>query len=192
MSNPRTINAGLPQGSPLSPTLFNLYVADLPKLNNIQIAQFADDTAIFSSDSSINLIRNRIQLYLHMLDSWATKLKIQLNPSKTSAKIFTLRPYTPPTPMTLNNNTIEWLPPNKPVKYLGLQLDTKLNWKQHIDNKIIQAKTKLLQLKPLIHRNSSIPFNSAILIYKTIIRPLLLYACPVWINASKTNIKKFK
>lgn len=111
MSNPRTINAGLPQGSPLSPTLFNLYVADLPKLNNIQIAQFADDTAIFSSDSSINLIRNRIQLYLHMLDSWATKLKIQLNPSKTSAKIFTLRPYTPPTPMTLNNNTIEWLPP---------------------------------------------------------------------------------
>lgn len=82
--------------------------------------------------------------------------------------------------------------PNKPVKYLGLQLDTKLNWKQHIDNKIIQAKTKLLQLKPLIHRNSSIPFNSAILIYKTIIRPLLLYACPVWINASKTNIKKIQ
>lgn len=192
ISNPRTINAGLPQGSPLSPTLFNLYVADLPKVNNIQIAQFADDTAIFSSDASLNVIRNKIQLYLHMLDSWACRLKIQLNPSKTSAKIFTLRPYTPPTPMTLNNNTIEWLPPNKPVKYLGLQLDTKLNWKHHIDSKLTQAKIKLMQLKPLIHRGSSIPLNSAILIYKTVLRPLLLYACPIWINASKTNTQKIQ
>ena len=133
-----------------------------------------------------------MQLYLNLIDSWATKLKIQLNPSKTAAKIFTLRPYSPPTPLTLNNEPIIWHPQNSTIKYLGLHIDTKLNWKKHIQNKVNQAKVKLLQLKPIINRNSSLPYNTAIIIYKSILRPLLLYACPIWINAAKTNIHKIQ
>lgn len=41
----RKMNDGLPQGSVLAPTLFNLYMSDLPKTEGI-IFQFADDIAI--------------------------------------------------------------------------------------------------------------------------------------------------
>jgi len=153
-SNPRPIVAGLPQRSLLSSTLFNIYVAGLPTLNSIKIAQFANDTYVFFSGPELNRIRNTMQLYLNLVDSWAAKLKIQLNPSKTAAKIFSLRPYTSPTPLTLNNETINWHSPSSPIKYLGLNLDTKLNWKKHIQIKVNQAKLKLMQLKPIINRNS--------------------------------------
>lgn len=71
-------------------------------------------------------------------------------------------------------------------------MDTKLNWKQHIDIKIIQTKNKLHQLKTLINRKNYLPYKTAITLFKTIIRPTLLYACPVWINAAKTNINKIQ
>lgn len=191
-SNPRRIIAGLPQGSPLSPTLFNIYTADIPITSHTHIAQFADDTAIFMSNHSTNQICKQIQTHLNKIDEWSVKWKIKLNPTKSCAKIFSLRTFSTPTPLRINNNPIPWISHNESVKYLGLNLDTRLNWKNHITVKAQQAKIKLIQLKPLLNRNSKLSLNNAITIYKSIIRPLMLYACPIWINASKTNINKLQ
>lgn len=191
-SNPYTIQAGLPQGSPLSPLLFNLYTADLPTSKKINTAQFADDTALFISDTTLTDIRNKMQQHLNLIENWSNTWKIKLNPSKSIAKIFSLRTITTPAPLIINNNPIPWSPQNKTVKYLGLHLDTRLNWKSHIENKIRQIKIKLLQLKPLINRNSIISLDNSMTLYKSIIRPTLLYACPIWTNASDTNINKFQ
>lgn len=192
LSNPKPILAGLPQGSPLSPILFNIYTADIPTSNTINIAQFADDTALYCSSTSLDILRNTMQQYLNQISAWSNKWKIKLNPSKSTAKIFSLKTISTPPPLTLNNNIIPWTPQNKTVRYLGLHLDTRLNWKEHINIKTQQTKVKLIQLKPLINNHSKITIENAKLIYTTVIRPLMLYACPVWINAAKTNIHKLQ
>ncbi|GJQ69646.1 hypothetical protein Trydic_g3605 [Trypoxylus dichotomus] len=51
-SSVRPANQGLPQGFPLSPVLFNIYLWDVPKfhwVDGLSVFQFADDTAIVST-----------------------------------------------------------------------------------------------------------------------------------------------
>lgn len=191
-SNPRTITAGVPQGSPLSPALFNLYTADIPISPQINTAQFADDTALYSSGTSLPLLQTQLQNHLNLLTNWANIWKIKLNPTKSVAKVFTLKPFVTPLPLTINNNIINWTPTNRTIKYLGLNFDTRLNWKQHINIKTQQAKIKLIQLRPLLNKHSQLSIHNAILIYKSIIRPTLLYACPIWTNAANTNLNRIQ
>jgi hypothetical protein len=46
MSTPRYMQAGLPQGSFLSPTLNNLYINNTPQTPGVNLALFADDICL--------------------------------------------------------------------------------------------------------------------------------------------------
>jgi hypothetical protein len=61
------IKAGVPQGSILAPTLYNLYTADIPHSTLTNLATFADDTCISSSDQDINVAIDNLQNHLNLL-----------------------------------------------------------------------------------------------------------------------------
>jgi hypothetical protein len=50
MSMPRVMQAGVPQGSVLSPTLYNMYINDAPQTHGVYLALFADDTCLYATD----------------------------------------------------------------------------------------------------------------------------------------------
>jgi hypothetical protein len=50
ISTPRIMQAGVPQGSVLSPTLFNMYINDTPQTIGVHLALFADDTSLYATE----------------------------------------------------------------------------------------------------------------------------------------------
>jgi hypothetical protein len=91
--------------------------------------------------------------------------------------------------INFNGTSLDWQPC---VKYLGVILDSKLLMRQNIENNISKARKATGILFPLMKKFSSVPQREKINIYRSYIRPILTYACPVFANAAKTHIKKLQ
>jgi hypothetical protein len=192
LSTSRPIKAGVPQGAILSPLLYNIFTSDMPLPVNVKTAVFADDTLLYCTNENVELATLNVQEALNDLMSWFTKWRIAINPNKSEAKIFTLRRPLDPQNLIILNEEIPWNPPDQAIKYLGVYFDRKLNWKFHINRKINLAYGKLSKLFPLLNKKSSLSVKNGVLLYKSILRPLLLYACPVWGTASAGIMKKLQ
>jgi len=162
------IKSGVPQGSILAPTLYNLYTADIPHNTLTNLVTFADDTCISSSDLDINVAINNLQNHLNLLQIWFNQWRIKINENKSSHITFTLRPNISHPPLTLNNNLFPFV---NSVKYLGIHLDKRITWATHIKTKKVSLKLKLNSLRHILRSNT--PFNNKTLIYKQLIRPAM-------------------
>lgn len=127
-STRRNIKAGLPQGSVLGPLLFNIYMYDIPIPEESIIALFADDTAIMTQSSNLNTAINMLQKNINIMECRFSKWRLQLNPLKSNAKIFTLRRINNPSSIKIGETNIQWKGNDQPVKYLGIHLDIRLTW----------------------------------------------------------------
>lgn len=131
-SDEKLIVAGAPQGSVLSPLLYAIYIADFKCSRECQTAYYADDTALYSATKTTNKSIKNVQRALLSIDKFATKWKIQINAAKTQFVIFPFnraRARRPTIDLRFQNNVIQ---PSASVKYLGVTLDSKLNYDSHI------------------------------------------------------------
>uniref|UniRef100_A0A6M2DQF2 Putative rna-directed dna polymerase from mobile element jockey n=1 Tax=Xenopsylla cheopis TaxID=163159 RepID=A0A6M2DQF2_XENCH len=184
-SNLKPINCGVPQGSVLSPLLYNLFTSDMPSNPVLTTCTFADDIAIVSNHENIQMANYHLQNYLSELEVWLKKWNMEVNVDKSQHLIVSLRPHNNP-PLFLSNNPI---PIKDSVKYLGLHLDCKLNWKTHIMKKKKQIELKMKNLNWLLGRSSKLSLDNKVLLYKTIIIPIWTYGIELWGCASKSNIQ---
>lgn len=111
-----------------------------------------------------------------------------MNEHKCVHITFTLRRDTCPS-IAINNQVI---PQRSVVKYLGIHIDRRLTWKQHIDAKLIQMKLKAAQLYWLMGRNSTLGLDCKLLLYKSILKPIWCYGIQIWGTASASNIEKIQ
>lgn len=92
----------------------------------------------------------------------------------------------PPNSITLNRVAI---PRALSVKYLGVHLDNRLTFKQHIEKAALRADNLCRTFYPYIGRNSFATKKLKLKIYKTYIRPCLLYASPLLSRVAKSNLE---
>lgn len=188
-SPPKPVPAGVPQGSIVGPVLFLDYLNDIPVQPRTNIACFADDTASFTSSSDIDLVIGRLQLSVELLLAYFTKWKLKINTSKTEAIMFTRKRTPPSRTLKIGNHSIAW---SRSVKYLGTTLDTKLNWTENISKLSVKGAKALNALNPVLNRRSCLSSETKLRIYRTLVRPCITYACPVWSSTCKTNINKLQ
>lgn len=179
------ISAGVPQGSVLGPILYTIYTSDIPVAENVIIATYADDTAILASNLCPDKASNFVQKQLNEIEKWLNKWNVKINTEKSVHVTFTLGRRDCPC-LTLNNSTI---PQSQTVKYLGLHIDRRLIWKNHIKAKKEHLKIKTNKLYWLIGSKSQLSIQNKILIYKAILKPVWTYGIQLWGTASNSNIE---
>ena len=133
MTNEAKVTFGVPQGSILGPLLFSLYVNDLPGI--IQdgfISLYADDTAICVSDSDPMQVQYKLETKLALVQQWYQKNKLPLNLSKTSLMFFgTSFQLQQSSNVRVKVGSTEILRVDN-YKYLGIKLDSRLTFSDHI------------------------------------------------------------
>lgn len=169
-STVRAIRAGVPQGSVIGPVLFNLYVSDIPRENNI--AMYADDTALYSQSWCQMTLANRLQRQLLELEMYYSLWRIKVNAAKSVACFFTRRQVYYVPSLKLYEADIEWKPH---VKYLGVTLDTRLNFRKHTDTVLGKAHGQFSRLYPLLNYRSALSLSVKRMIYQSFIRPICTY-----------------
>ena len=148
-TEPKRIAAGVPQGSILGPVLFLLYTMDFPQAEEITTALYADDSAVIAHHKNYDIATSCLQNAVDRIHNWAQDWKIGLNESKSVRIDFTLRPHRY-TPTMLAGKAIPYA---ENARYLGLHIDSKLNWRHHVN---LKRKQLNILLKKFIGSSASI------------------------------------
>ena len=188
--------SGVPQGGVLSATLFLIYMASCPRpvTPSTKISQYADDTALWTTEKCPQKAAALLQTALLELADWCGKWKIRLNPDKTQIILFTKRRVKPthlPT-ITLAGTPLAW---SSSVKFLGIYFDKRLTWSDHVKHLITKNWLKLNQLRR-ISNITHLSSNSLLRLYLQQARPSLLYGHEIffrtWQTTTEQNSKRHR
>lgn len=129
----------------------------------------------------------RLNKHLVTVATWMDVNRIRVNAAKTVAVAFNHKGKLPKTQLVLGGIPIPW---SSKAKYLGVILDSKLTFAEHAAEARRKAGYTIHLLYPLLNRKSKLSPEMKLRIYKSIIRPALTYACPIWHLAKKTTITR--
>ena len=180
--------AGLPQGSPLSPILFLFFNADLVQtiINSHQGAiAFVDDYSAWITGDSANENTRKIQeTIIPKVAQWESISGASFQPEKTSFIHFTRNSS------KLSSDTVRFrdseIIPSEQVKILGLILDQQLRYNHHAGRVAKRGLNAVLGLKRL----KGLRPNAARQLYLAMVLPIIDYASPIWSPTATEKIQK--
>jgi hypothetical protein len=111
------------------------------------------------------------------------KWRAKVNEDKSTHVIFQLKHEDSPT-VRINNIVI---PQKNTVRYLGIHLDDKLHWREHIQKNKQQIVIKINELNWLIGRKSNLSIENKILIHKAVNKLIWTQGIELWGCASKSH-----
>jgi hypothetical protein len=188
LSTPREIQAGVPQGSVLAPTLYSLYINDTSRTPGVHFALFADDTCMYATDRKEGYVLRKLQSGLNEMEEWCEDWNIKINEDKTRAVYFSQTLKRVETYLTLNGRAITFL---NYVKYLGVTFDRRMTWRIHIDWIITKGMGTFLQIY-FLHKSEKLSIKTKMTLYKALIRSKLTYACPTWESVADIHLLKLQ
>ena len=146
----RGMKSGVAQGG-LIPPILSLYVNDMiSPSHHVELALYADDTAIIATSRKPTLLVSYLESYLNDLQRWLSEWRIAINVFKSTTIIFVHagRRFIQPRPVTLFGEPIQWVN----TTHLGVTLDTRFTWSSHIDQVRMRTAQRMGMLGPLLNR----------------------------------------
>ena len=167
--------SGIPQGSVLGPVLFVIHINSLPETAlNSEIYLFADDTKIFRSIKENN-DQQLLQEDVNNMMKWSKQSMLKFHPGKCVSMTIG-RKQSDPRKYYLGDESC-FLEIVTQEKDIGVIIDNKLSFENHIINKVNKANS----IMGIIRRTFNyLDKNLFLILFKTLVRPHIEYANQIW------------
>ena len=170
---------GVPQGSPLGPLLFSVYLADFGRVVGQKCILFADDAVVLSSNPSSEEVVASLNGDLTNLQVYLSNNRLELNTSKSKWMLLGDSSAVHST-VVYGNALLERV---ETFRYLGFIIDTKLTWKPHVDTVISKIKQRLYLLR---RSRYGVCKSGRLMLFNTLIAPYLTYGLEFWYITSQS------
>jgi len=182
-----SLSCGVPQGSVLGPTLFLMYINDLPNSSKyFNFRLFADDSSLFHTFNSDERHVDLTEVCMNMKDiiKWCNANKLTINVNKTKYILFQnkRRHFVISGQLIINENILESV---DSTSFLGIIIDKNLTWKTHVYKVCNTVSKKIGILYRIRHFVSR---KVLVMLYNAFILPHMTYGLEVWGAANKTNL----
>lgn len=194
-SAPRQVECGVPQGSGLSTELFLIFINDLcdGKMNG-KLTSFADDTALTYGADSREQLDSQIHRDIQNLTLWFHINALKVNVEKTKLLYYKLRPNVErPLAIKMHNMGCAEILCNcgqieevTHLKYLGITIDSRLSWGQHIAN---LKREIMFTCHKFYHIRNLCPTYVMDMLYYALVQSRLQYGIVVWGGAYLSEIR---
>ena len=171
------VNAGIPHGSILGPTLFLLYISDHPDDVICNIAIYAYDTTVYSKCDQASDLWQQLELASELESDlgdtvdWGRKWLVDFNAGKTQPVSFDQSKNTGAIDVKMGGSILE-----EKTSFKMLRLD----WGSYI---VFIAKTASKKMGALIRSMKFLSPEVALYLYKSTLQPCMEYCCHVWAGA---------
>lgn len=195
----RDTNRGCPQGSSSGPGIWNIVYDEMLNLNKkfdwARFQAYADDGLIIVWANNMEQLIKRCNEALNKVINWGKKNKLTFNAEKTEIITFLKkdpirrgvgRGNKAPTHGAHNSISLtaegKQIDSKEYVRYLGVYMDNKLKYRQHVDIAINKANIAIKKLCALAQKGWGLSPGVMRVIYKVAVETVFTYGCPVWLN----------
>lgn len=186
LSSTRPMEAGLPQGAVLSPLLYNIFTADIPKSAFSDHFLYADDTALVSYSSNLDQAVHYLQKAVDKVSHWMSLWRLTPNASKSQTVIFHTCARKPKFKVTLDGQELDWC---DQATYLGVVFNKRMTFGPHIKYITNKMSTKLRRSYHLLGFKSLFSTEIKAFIYKVYCRSVWTYGLPSWVTVADSHWK---
>ena len=185
--------SGVPQGSVLGPLLFILFINDLDQVvTSSRVSFFADDTRVSKQISCLEDCQ-LLQDDLYRILDWSRRNNMKLHEQKfellnhlhaKNSVLSELPFYTETLSYHVSSEIV--LQPVEKVRDLGVMVSSDLAWSAHIGSMVSNARSKLSWVFSVFKTRDRVVMTT---LYKSLVRSLLEYCCPLWNPGKVTEIQ---
>jgi len=167
----REIKAGCIQGSILGPIIYNIFTSELEEIiSPSKVTIYADDSYVMVSCDTKEKLTDLLKLTISRHFEWLNNIGMVCNTTKTELVVFGLEELS----VDIGGTNIA---SKETMKVLGILLDNKLNWDQHLSKIIAGCRSKMFGMRYL-RRNLSI--KDTFTIFRSHVISKLVYCSPAW------------
>jgi len=191
----KPVETGIPQGSPISPILFLIYIRPLfdrlnSKFPSAGVPSYIDDVGIVYTGKSIKTNCRVLEEIAKEVFTWAEENAVTFDDSKSELIHFSTAQRRPTQTVELPNGTV--VQPSECLRWLGIWLDRKLSYNKHVQHKATAARRALGALQGLANSENGLRQSAIRQLYISTVCSVADFGSEIWWRGQKGYARRLQ